>query len=117
MTIKIKDTNLTINVGDIEKSIRFYKSIGFELKEQWGNHYAQLTAQGIVIGLHPTKDASIHIDSGNLSVGFTTDDFEGVKKTLIDLGIELSERSEEGGLFLHFKDPDGTSLYFIDPKW
>ena len=26
------------------------------------------------------------------------------------------ERSEEGGEFLHFIDPDGTSLYFIKPK-
>jgi len=29
----------------------------------------------------------------------------------------VTERSEEGGQFLHFTDPDGTALYFIKPKW
>jgi len=29
----------------------------------------------------------------------------------------VTERSEEGGQFLHFADPDGTPLYFIKSKW
>jgi len=28
----------------------------------------------------------------------------------------VTERSEEGGQFLHFADPDGTALYFIKSK-
>lgn len=56
-------------------------------------------------------------NTGNLSIGFTTEDFEKTKNTLRQLEIEVIERKEKGGKFLHFNDPDGTSLYFIQPKW
>ena len=113
----IKDTNITINVLDLEQSISFYQSLGFELKYKWNAHYAQLSAPGIKIGLHPANAQNLKGNSGNLSIGFTTDNFNGIKRSLIDLGINVSEREEEGGSFIHFKDPDGTSLYFIKPNW
>ncbi len=111
----IKETNLTINVKDMDKSVAFYRSIGFELKSRWGNHYAQLTANGLTIGLHPSENISGN--SGNVSIGFTAEDFDSVKAKLENLDIKVEERSEAGGQFLHFTDPDGTALYFIKPKW
>jgi predicted enzyme related to lactoylglutathione lyase len=114
--MKIKDSNITINVADIERSISFYKSIGFTLKNRWDNHYAQLVTPGIVIGLHPGSVPAPQ-NSGNVSIGFTTEDFEETKTQMKQLGISIVQRSEEGGDFLHFNDPDGTSLYFIDPHW
>ena len=113
----INASNLTINVKDMDKSIGFYQSIGLKLEKRWGNHYAQLTAPGLVIGLHPTSGEHLKSDSGNVSIGFTTDDFEGTKAEFQALSIPLRERQEEGGKFLHFNDPDGTALYFIQPKW
>lgn len=113
----IKDSNITINVRDLAKSITFYKSIGFTLKGRWNNHYAQLSAPGIVVGLHPIPESNAQPNSGNVSIGFTTGDFEETKIELNQLGIKTSERKEEGGEFIHFDDPDGTSLYFIKPKW
>ncbi len=115
--MKIKDSNITIEVTDIEKSILFYESIGFTLKKRWNNHYAQLIAPGIAIGLHPTNESKPQRNSGILSIGFTSEDFEETKKALKQLGINVIERTEEGGDFLHFNDPDGTSLYFIHSKW
>lgn len=47
--MSIKDTNITINVKDLEKSISFYQSIGLTFKNRWDNHYAQLTAPGIIV--------------------------------------------------------------------
>lgn len=79
-----------------------------------GNYYAQLSAPGIDIGLHPADNLSGN--SGNVSIGFTTDNFEETKTALQQLSIVVTERNEEGGQFLHFNDPDGTSLYFIKPK-
>ena len=113
----IKESNITINVKDMDKSISFYKSLGLTEKNRWGDHYAQLTAPGIVIGLHPTKESNQPTGSGNTSIGFTTDNFEEVKSHLVKLAINAHTREEEGGQFLHFNDPDGTALYFIKPKW
>ncbi|MDP4265070.1 MAG: VOC family protein [Bacteroidota bacterium] len=113
----IKESNVTINVKDMDKSVSFYQSIGFSIKSRWGNHYAQLSAPGIVIGLHPTSASNMTTGSGNLSIGFTTDNLEETKTSLQQLSIPATERKEEGGQFLHFSDPDGTALYFIKPKW
>ena len=113
----IKESNITINVKDLDSSVPFYESLGFTLKNRWGNHYAQLTAPGITIGLHPTTDANSTGNSGNVSIGFTTEKFDETKAALQQLSIDFTERQENGGQFLHFTDPDGTALYFIKPKW
>jgi len=113
----IKESNITINVKDLDRSISFYKSIGLTEKNRWGNHYVQLTATNLVIGLHPTSDTHLTGNSGNVSIGFTTDNFEEAKYDLQKLSIKTVERQEEGGQFLHFNDPDGIALYFIIPKW
>ncbi len=115
--MKIKDSNITISVKDLDKSISFYQSTGLTVKNRWGNYYSQLIAPGIVIGLHPTDNANIKGDSGNVSIGFTTDNIEETKSDLQKLSIKTNDRQEEGGKFLHFCDPDGTALYFIEPKW
>ncbi|MFI5130900.1 MAG: VOC family protein [Chitinophagales bacterium] len=113
----IKQANLTVNIKDMDQSISFYQSIGLTVKNRWGNYYAQLTAPGIDIGLHPAGNGSLSGNSGNVSIGFTTDNFDETKSALEQLSIPVTERSEEGGQFLHFNDPDGTALYFIKPKW
>ena len=60
--MNITESNVTINVKDMEKSISFYLSLGLTVKNRWGNHYAQLAVPGVVIGLHPTSEKNI---SGN----------------------------------------------------
>ncbi len=111
----IKDSNVTISIKDMDNSIAFYQSLGFAVKNRWNNYYAQLTAPGIIIGLHPTNEPKGN--SGNVSIGFTTDNFEEAKSLIKNLAIDVQEREEEGGQFLHFSDPDGTALFFIKPKW
>jgi len=115
--ITIKDSNITVNIKDMDRSVSFYKSIGLNLKNRWGNHYTLLTAAVIAIGLHPTGENNLPGNSGNISIGFTTDDLEKVKTSLTELVVSFEERQEEGGQFVHFYDPDGTALYFIKPKW
>ena len=113
----INQANVTVNVKDMDASVSFYQSIGLSVKNRWGNYYAQLTAPGITIGLHPTGNNNLKGNSGNVSLGFTTDNIEETRSSLEKLSIMVTERSEEGGQFLHFTDPDGTALYFIKPKW
>ena len=112
----IKESNITINVKDLDKSVSFYQSIGFTIKNRWENYYAQVTAPGIVIGLHPSKELSQTNSVGHISIGFATDNFDDAKVFLNKLAIEFKTRDEEGGQFLHFNDPDGTPLYLIKPK-
>ncbi|MCZ4695993.1 VOC family protein [Ancylomarina euxinus] len=113
----IKESNITINIKDMDKSISLYESIGLKVKNRWDNHYAQLTATGIVIGQHPTSDTNLTGGAGNISIGFTTDNFEETKSRLEKLSIRTINRQEEGGQFIHFNAPNGTALYFIKPKW
>ena len=113
----IKDSNVTINVKEMDMSVLFYQSLGLTVKSRWGNYYAQLAAPGIVIGLHPTADTNLASNSGNVSIGFIADDFDETRSMLQQVPIRFTERQEEGGQFLHFNDPDGTALYFIKPKW
>ncbi|HNS12104.1 MAG TPA: VOC family protein [Bacteroidia bacterium] len=113
----IKNSTITLNVKDLDKSISFYESLGMNTKQRWGDNYAELSAPGILIGLHPASEKNLVGNSGNASIGFTTDNFEEVKTLLNSLFIKTTYRDEEGGSFLHFNDPDGSSLYFIKPKY
>jgi len=97
----IKDSNLTIMVKDMDRSVLFYQSVGFTIKQRWGNHYAQLTAPGIIIGLHPTNDSLQH-GSGNTSIGFTTDNFEDAKSMLEKLSVNSRPERKKAGNFCIF---------------
>ena len=114
--MKITGSNVTIMVKDMDKAISFYENIGLTLKSRWGNHYAMVVAEGITIGIHPSDEKGNN--SGTVSVGFMTGDINEAK-TLLDKNKISYEFQDDGksGDYLHFKDPDGTILYFVNPKW
>ena len=113
--VNITQTAITIMVTNMSKSISFYtKILGFNLLHTYGDHYAQIAAPGINIGLHPSDKKTN--PSGAVSIGFTVADFDEAKRTLLEFSIAFEDRKEEGGTFVHFKDPDDTPLYFIIPK-
>jgi len=99
-------------VQDMDKSIDFYKNIGLELKQRWDNHYAQVEAPGVVIGLHPAKEASTATNS--ISIGFGVDSLDEVKTRLQQLGIAYETAEDKAGKYAHFSDPDKTLLYFME---
>ena len=117
MITQSKQMRPFIGAKNFNESRAFYQSLGFAVKKRWGNHYAHLSAPGIAIGLHPASDVNLKGNSGNVSIGFTTDNIEETNSSLQQLSVHATERKEEGGHFLHFTDPDGTALYFIKPKW
>lgn len=112
----ITQTNVTIMVNDMDKGISFYESIGLNLKQRWDNYYAMMAAPGLTIGLHPTEDKNPN--SGTISIGFMLDNIEDAK-ALLDKNNIACTREDDGksGIYLHFKDPYGTVLYFVQPKW
>jgi catechol 2,3-dioxygenase-like lactoylglutathione lyase family enzyme len=113
--LTIKASNVTVMVKDMEAAIKFYESIGLKLQQRWENHYAQLSAADIIIGLHPAVENIP--PSRQVSIGFMIDSL-GEAKTLLEK-LNVAFRAEEGksGNYLHFHDPDGTFLYFVQPKW
>lgn len=113
----ITGSNVTIMTRNMDESIRFYEHIGLALKQRWDNHYAMMTAEGITIGIHP-YDGSSETGSGTLSIGFMIAEVDDVKTLLEQNGIDYKEEADgKSGIYLHFKDPDGTQLYFVKPMW
>ena len=111
----ITTSNVTVMVTDMDRSVEFYtKGLGLELKHRWDNHYAQVAAPGVVIGLHPAKE--VHIGSTNVSIGFGIVNLEEVKIRLDELGVKYKISDDKAGDFVSFTDPDGTSLYFMQSK-
>lgn len=114
--IRINSTNVTIMVKDMDSSISFYESIGLTIKQRWDNHYTMMETAGITIGIHPGGDE--HSNSGSVSIGFIIDDINEAK-ALLEKNAITAKHEDDGksGIYIHFKDPDGTILYFVQPKW
>lgn len=114
--INITDSNITIMVKDMDVSINFYQQIGLTLKQRWDNHYAMMITTGLNIGLHPSQSESP--SSGTVSIGFFIENFNEAKSLLEKNNISFkAEDDGKSGNYLHFTDPDGTMLYFVQPKW
>ena len=114
--IKINTTNVTIMVKSMDDTIRFYENIGLTLKNRWGDHYAMMETAGLTIGIHPSDGSKIN--SGNVSIGFMIDKVEEGKTLLEKNNIPYKFFDDEkSGLYLNFSDPNGTFLYFVQPKW
>lgn len=114
--IKINDTNVTIMVKSMNEAISFYEKIGLTLKNRWGDHYAMMTTANLTIGIHPGGDGKTK--SGGVSIGFMIDDFNDAKSLLEKNNISYrAEDDGKSGNYLHFSDLDGTTLYFVLPKW
>ena len=111
----LKGSNVTIMTKDMDSSIRFYETIGLKLKERWGDHYAMITGPGLTLGIHPGDANSA--GSGNVSIGFMVDDLAEMQKLLKKNNIVFITDDGKSGTYAHFKDPDGTVLYFVKPKW
>jgi catechol 2,3-dioxygenase-like lactoylglutathione lyase family enzyme len=113
--MKIKSSNVTIMVKSMDRSCDFYQKIGLKLQQRWGDHYAMLSAKDIVIGLHPA-DGKYKRNEG-VSIGFMIDRQSDAKKLLTKLKIKFRATDGKSGKYVHFKDPDGTVLYFVEPGW
>ena len=113
--ITINSTNVTIMVKDMDASIKFYESIGLTLKQRWGDNYAMVETAGLTIGIHPGADE--HSNSGTVSIGFMIDDVNEAKALIEKNGISAKFEDDKSGTYLHFKDPDGSILYFVQPEW
>jgi len=116
----IKETNVTVIVGDMERAVEFYtKTLGLELKARWGDEFAQVAAPGTIIALHPAiKGGARPGDSRSISIGFSVDSLDKTIKGLKAKGVKFPRVTDDGPVRLaFFGDPDGNPLYLSESKW
>jgi catechol 2,3-dioxygenase-like lactoylglutathione lyase family enzyme len=109
-----KNGNVTIMVTDLERAVRFYRdALGLSLTFHAGDEWAQLTAPGLTIGLHPRRAASPAGGSGGVSLGFEVDHLEAAMAALQAKGVHFDPeiKDDHGVRIASFADPDGTPLY------
>jgi hypothetical protein len=88
------------------------------LKLQAGNEWAEVTAPGLTIGLHPTagEHGPKPGNSESLSIGFTVDNLQKDMAALKSKGVVFSPNIIEDGpvKIALFADPDKNPLYLCE---
>ena len=111
----LKKCRVNVMVSNMEESVKFYsETLGLELLNRYGDHYAEIQAPGLMIGLHPSSDK---IKFGNnLSIGFGVGEFDATLANLVSKGIEFRMEDEGWVRLAYFTDPDQNQLYIAENK-
>lgn len=114
----IRGGNATIHVSDLQRAVAFYRDVlGLTLVFQAGEHWAEIDAGGLRIGLHPASAAGpVPGTPGAISVGLGVDEpLDAVVATLRERGVRIGDPVRDGGVTLaFFTDPDGNPLYLAE---
>ena len=115
MTI-IQSSNVTVMVTNMDNAIKFYsETLGFKLKNRYGDHWADIEGPGIAIGLHPAgKDIKI---GNNLSMGFKVKDLHEAIEALEQKGVQFKLLDDTQVKLASFTDTDGNALYLAQSEW
>ena len=106
---------VTVMVSNLDKAIKFYvETLGLELKNRYGENYAEIQCPGLTIGLHPVED---EVNWGNnLSIGFGVNNFDDLTKSLMNKDVKLEIKQDGWIRLAHFKDLDNNHLYLAELK-
>src|SRR3989442_13184490 len=95
----IQTANVTIMVKDMNRSIKFYvEGLGLTLQQRWGDHYAQVSTSGVVIGLHPSTDK---LEVKGISIGFGIDTIEDAENRLKELDVSYERVDDKSWIFAY----------------
>jgi catechol 2,3-dioxygenase-like lactoylglutathione lyase family enzyme len=117
MSSQYTGSNVTIMVSSMAKALKFYTEIlGLTLKVRYNSHWAEVTAPGITIGLHP-KIKNKDFNLGNtISIGLEVKDINAAIADIQQKGIEVEVYKDS---YVHqgsFNDIDGNTVYFFQHK-
>ncbi len=115
----IQGGNATIYVSDMQRSVDFYTdALGLRLVFRADDHWAQLDAGGLAIGLHPASDRNPAPGTpGGITVGLSVDvPIVEAIAVLAAHGAEVCGPVPGGGgvVLAFFADPDGNPLYLAE---
>ena len=111
----LNSTRVNVMVSNIDQAIDFYiDKLELKLINRYGDHYAEVDANGFMIGLHPS-DADVTLGN-NISIGLGVFNFDQTIAHLESKGIKFI--LEKGGYIrlAHFTDSDGNSLFLAENK-
>jgi predicted enzyme related to lactoylglutathione lyase len=113
--------NVTVMVKDMDRSVKFYgETLGLIPGMRFGNHWAEMKASGLTLGLHPMDPKQpAPAGGGNLSIGLGVKNLDEAMGKLREKGVSFDSPivDDEAVRIAHFKDPDGTPLYICQSKW
>ncbi|MDH3649146.1 MAG: VOC family protein [Saprospiraceae bacterium] len=111
----LKSGRVNVMVSNMDAAIDFYsKKLGLELINRYGEHYAEIQAPGLLIGLHPTSEK---VTAGNnVSIGFGVVDFDSTVEDLEAKGIECRVETDGWIRLAYFTDLDSNHLFLAENK-
>ena len=111
----LQSCRINVMISNMDKAIEFYQGkLGLELVNRYGNHYAEIQAPDLLIGLHPiSKNLVI---GNNISIGFGVVSFDATIKELESKGIQFKLEQDGWIRLAHFTDPDKNQLFLAERK-
>jgi predicted enzyme related to lactoylglutathione lyase len=106
----------------MDRSVRFYTEVlRLKLAQRFGNHWAQVEAGNLAIGLHPASAQMPAGRTGSTMIGLeVAGNIDETVRTLEQKGVKFHGpvSRDKAGQFASFEDPDGNRLYmFQTEQW
>jgi catechol 2,3-dioxygenase-like lactoylglutathione lyase family enzyme len=109
---KISGLNhVTLAVGDLARSILFYRDVlGFRLRAEWTDGaYLEAGSLWLCLSVDPVARTWPHPDYTHIALDVAAEDFDLLAQEIRDAAVIWKENSSEGPS-LYFLDPDGHKL-------
>ena len=115
-TPKLQAVQVYYYVKNMDNAVKFYTEImGLPLKIRFENHWAEVDAGPITIGLHPTEDGKKPKQGDGGTVSFPVSDIEAVVGELKKKGAKVGPiHTPERGKFVMITDPDGNMIHLVE---
>lgn len=102
-------------ISNMDKAIEFYQTkLGLELVNRYGDHYAEIQAPDLLIGLHPMSEKVVK--GNNLSIGFGVVEFDSTIQELESKGMTFTLEQDGWIRLAHFTDLDNNPLFLAERK-
>lgn len=112
---KIIASRVNIMISNMDTSIDFYTNkLGLKLLNQYGNHYAEIQAPDLLIGLHQKNHKTVV--GNNISIGFGVKEFDTMIINLREKGVDITIEEDGWIRLAYFFDLDQNQLLLAENK-